>query len=156
MGWEAKDCCAVFACFCSVLFCACYCFVEIVIWCNGHCTFFKISPCTPTSITVSIVWSVHVLCINDQVQGQFCTDTCTWIGQVFSPFLFSNNNKAIVQPSWPNIYYMAKGTFFFLLLFCSVSQSGPRICFILPARWTSCMIIIGIITWYKPSRSISM
>lgn len=52
-------------------------------------------------------------------------------------------------------YYMAKRTFFFLLLFCSGSQSGTWICFILPPRRTSCVIIIGIITWYKPSRSIS-
>ena len=80
-------------------------------------------------------------------------DTC--IGQVFFPFLSTNNNKAKVQASWPNIYYMAKRTFFFLLLFCSGSQSGTWICFILPPHRTSCVIIIGIITWYKPSRSIS-
>ena len=59
------------------------------------------------------------------------------------PFLSTNNNKANVQASWPNICYMATRTFFFLLLFCSGGQSGPRICFILPARRTSSMIIIN-------------
>ena len=75
--------------------------------------------------------------------------------QTTAKLLFSHLDRTCLVNKGYIIWPRELSFFFFFSVWVHCSQSGSRICFILPARRTRCMIIIGIITWYKPSRSIN-